>query len=76
MSERRYIRIQPGKEEDCSTGEAAAEIRKLLTKGNNISHDAALTLERSAEALEELHAGEQAAVPAELPKEKEKKSKK
>jgi hypothetical protein len=36
-----------------------------------------LTLERSAEALEELHAGEQtAAPPAEVPKEKKKKSKK
>jgi hypothetical protein len=37
-----------------------------------------LTLERSAEALEELHTGEQAAAPApaEPPKEKKKKSKK
>ena len=47
-----------------------------MIQGNNISHDAALTLERSAEALEELHAGEQAAPPVELEKEKKKKSKK
>ncbi len=37
MSERRYIRIQPGKEEDCSTGEAAAAIRDLLTKVHKIA---------------------------------------
>lgn len=99
MSERRYLRLQPMQQSDCSPAEAAAAIRELLEKvgqifklhcicsiftfshslqGNNIAHDAALTLERSAEALE-AQAAEEATIapqPSEKGTEKKKKKKK
>jgi hypothetical protein len=35
MSERRYIRIEAGKQEDCSPADAAAAVRAVLAKVRN-----------------------------------------